>query len=79
MRFNQSPLSRFRVDAQLLIIGSGLIAVSFFGVQQLLKNLYLLRLGYDLSYIGLFSATGSLTYMVMSLLSKRWLQQRTIK
>ncbi|MFN8441468.1 MAG: MFS transporter [Caldilineaceae bacterium] len=69
MRFNQSPLSRFRVDAQLLIIGSGLIAVSFFGVQQLLKNLYLLRLGYDLSYIGLFSATGSLTYMVMSLLS----------
>ncbi len=53
----------------MLIVASGIFAVSFFGVQQLLKILYLLRLGYDLPYIGIFSAAGSLTYMVGSLLS----------
>lgn len=66
---NRLPLSRFRPDAQLLIVASGIFAVSFFGVQQLLKVLYLLRLGFDLPYIGIFSAAGSLTYMVGSLLS----------
>ncbi|MEZ4620668.1 MAG: MFS transporter [Caldilineaceae bacterium] len=64
-----TPLSlrRFTPDAQLLIVASGIFAVSFFGVQQLLKILYLIRLGYDLPYIGIFSATGSLAYMTMSL------------
>ncbi len=69
MIISQLRLNRFQLDARLLIIGSGIIAVSFFGVQNLLKSLYLLRMGYDLSYIGIFSAAGSLTYMVMSLLS----------
>ncbi|MCB0187092.1 MAG: hypothetical protein KDE31_22650, partial [Caldilineaceae bacterium] len=62
-------LRRFTPDAQQLILASGVFAVSFFGIQQLLKILYLLRLGYDLPYIGIFSATGSMTYMTMSLLS----------
>lgn len=62
-------LRRFTPDAQQLILASGIFAISFFGIQQLLKILYLLRLGFDLPYIGIFSATGSMTYMVMSLLS----------
>ena len=65
----QFTQARFSRDTQLLTIATGIFAVSFFGVQQLLKILYLLRLGFDLPYIGIFSAAGSLTYMVGSLLS----------
>ena len=54
-------------DVRLLMAVTGLMAVSFFGVQSLVKVLYVLRLGYGLEYIGLFNATGALTYMVMSL------------
>jgi MFS family permease len=54
-------------DVRLLILMSGLMAISFFGIQNLVKVLYVLRLGYGLEYIGLFNATGALTYMAMSL------------
>ena len=67
MLTTQLSLRRFTPDTQLLLIATGIFAVSFFGIQQLLKILYLLRLGYDLSYIGIFSAAGSLAYMFMSL------------
>src|SRR5262245_61049753 len=60
-------LSQFQRDAQLIIITSGIFAVSFFGIQQLLKVLYVLRLGYSLEYIGLFNATGAMAYMAMSI------------
>src|SRR5262245_32410746 len=60
-------LSEFQRDAQLLIITSGIFGVSFFGIQTLLKVLYMLRLGYGLEYIGLFSATGAIAYMAMSI------------
>lgn len=43
------------------------MSVSFFGIQNLIKILYVLRLGYGLEYVGLFSAMGALAYMVMSL------------
>lgn len=43
------------------------MSVSFFGVQNLIKVLYVLRLGYGLEYVGLFGAMGALAYMVMSL------------
>jgi len=59
--------SRFSRDAKLLIAVSGIFAVSFFGVQTLLKVLYLLRLGYSTEYIGLFNASGALVYMGMGL------------
>ena len=60
-------LSHFTLDARMLLVASAISAISFFGFQMLLQPLYLLRLGFDLSYLGLFSAVGSLTYMVMSL------------
>lgn len=61
------PLSDFRRDTKLLITASGLFSISFFGIQALLKVLYLLRLEYGLEYIGIFSATGALAYMTMSM------------
>lgn len=60
-------LRDFTPDAQMLLMASALSAISFFGIQMLLQPLYLLRLGFDLAYLGLYGATGSLTYMVMSL------------
>ena len=60
-------LGEFRRDTRLLLISSGIFSVGFFGVQTLLKVLYILRLGYGLEYIGVFTATSALTYMAMSL------------
>jgi MFS family permease len=57
----------FHRDVRLILAVSGLMAISFFGVQNLVKVLYVLRLGYGLEYIGLFNATGALAYMAMSL------------
>ena len=60
-------LGEFRKDTRLILISSGIFSVGFFGVQTLLKVLYILRLGYGLEYIGIFTATSALTYMAMSL------------
>jgi MFS family permease len=51
----------------MLIGASGLTAVSFFGIQMLLKSLYLLRLDYGPEYIGLYYSFGALTFMMMGL------------
>jgi MFS family permease len=49
------------------LIVSSLMSVSFFGIQQLLKILYVLRLGYGPEYVGIFNASGAFTWMIMSL------------
>jgi MFS family permease len=59
--------SHFGRDAKLLIAVSGIFAVSFFGIQMLLKVLYILRLGYGPEYVGLFGASSALAYMAMGL------------
>jgi MFS family permease len=58
------PFSR---DTKLLMAVSGLISVSFFGIQMLLKVLYVLRLGRGPEYVGWFLAASSLGYMGMGL------------
>ncbi len=60
-------LRQFQRDTRLILISSGIICVGFFGVQSLLKVLYVLRLGYGLGYIGVFTATPALMFMAMSL------------
>lgn len=60
-------LGEFRRDTRLILISSGIFSAGFFGVQTLLKVLYILRLGYGLEYVGLFTATPALMYMAMSL------------
>jgi MFS family permease len=64
---NLSQWGQFDRNVRLILASAGIFAISFFGIQSLLKVLYLLRLGYGLEYIGLFSATGAITYMAMSL------------
>lgn len=65
--FVQFSQTRFSRDVQLLTLATGILAVSFLGVQTLAKTLYILRLGYGLEYLGLFSAVGAIAYMVMGL------------
>ncbi|MFN2203219.1 MAG: MFS transporter [Caldilineaceae bacterium] len=60
-------LREFRRDTRLILIASGIFSVGLFGIQTLLKVLYVLRLGYGLEYIGLFTAASALTYMTMSM------------
>lgn len=67
MKIKLPSMHDFGRDASMLIIASGLFAVSFFGVQTLLKVLYVIRLGYGPEYIGLFNSIGAITYMSMGL------------
>lgn len=78
MRSLLSPFfsfSRFNRDVKLLLLATGILAISFFGVTALLKILYVLRLGYGPEYVGLFGASGALGYMAMSMPSG-WLGDR---
>ncbi|MBX3012295.1 MAG: MFS transporter [Caldilineaceae bacterium] len=67
MNLPNTTFSQLTRDAQLLILSSGLLAISFFGIQMLLAVLYILRLGYSVEYVGLYNAFGALTYIVSSL------------
>ena len=55
----------FGRETKLLIAAAGLFALCFYGMQQLLKVLYLLRLGHGPEYVGLFGAAGAFAYMGM--------------
>src|SRR5690349_21176675 len=65
--FKQFSNAQFSRDAQWITTATGVLAISFLGLQALLKVLYVLRLGYGLEYLGVFSATGAVAYMAMSL------------
>ena len=67
MRFKPSALSTFSRDTRLLFALSGMISISFFGIQMLLKVLYVLRLGYGPEYVGWFLAASSLAFMAMGI------------
>ena len=63
--FKLPSMHDFSRDARLLIVVTGILAISFFGLYALLRVIYVLRLGYGPEYVGIFSATGALTYMSM--------------
>ncbi|HUT19686.1 MAG TPA: MFS transporter [Anaerolineae bacterium] len=65
MRIRSGTFSRLERDAKLLIAVSGISAISFFGIQMLLKVLYILRLGHGPEYVGAFGASSALAYMAM--------------
>jgi MFS family permease len=67
VKFKLSALSPFSRDTRLLFAVSGLISISFFGIQMLLKVLYVLRLGYGPEYVGWFLAASSLGFMAMGI------------
>jgi MFS family permease len=54
-------------DTRLLIAASGLFAFPFYGIQMVLRVLYVLRLGHGPAYVGLFGSVGAFVYMTMGL------------
>ncbi len=67
MNLPTTTFSQLEREAKLIMFASGLLAISFFGIQMLLSVLYILRLGYSVEYVGLFNAAGSFTYILSSL------------
>ena len=57
----------FGRDTRLLIAATGLFALPFYGIQMVLRVLYVLRLGHGPEYVGLFSSVGAFAYMGMGL------------
>ena len=82
MKLKFTALSELSPNAKLLIATSGMLSVSFLGIQMLLKVLYMLRLDFATEYIGWFLAASSLAYMTMGLpsgaLGARFGQRRTM-
>jgi MFS family permease len=84
---NTSPtyLQRLRLfsrDVRLFLLSGALMGLCWMGVYGVLFNLYLLRLGYDLAFIGLINAAIALAYAVFALpagaLGGRWGIRRTM-
>lgn len=68
-RMIQSYLDALRLfsrNAWLFLISSGLSGFSYTGIYFLLANLFLLRLGHGEGFIGIFVATGALSFAVFS-------------
>ena len=60
-------LREYSRDARLLLALSGISAVVIYGIQGLLRSLYLLRLGFGTVYIGSYLGTHALAYMAMGI------------
>lgn len=75
-------LKRFNRDAWLFLISTALIGFSYMGIYIILFNLYLLRLGYGPSFIGLVNGVAQLGVVCFSLgagmLGGRWGSRRMI-
>ena len=68
-------LSHFDRNTKLLILAPGLIAVAFFGLQGMLKVIYVLRLGFGPKYIGVFNSIGAAIFMILGIPSG-WLGKK---
>ena len=64
-------LHLFSRDVRLYLSTAVLIGLSYFGIQAVLFNLYLLRLGYGPEFIGLVNAAGAVAFSVFCLPAAR--------
>lgn len=62
-----NPFSSFSRDVWLLSLATALLAGAHLGMMQLLKVLYVLRLGYGPEFVGTLFATGALSFMLASM------------
>ena len=60
-------LITFNRNIRLYLIAWGLLAFGYIGIQGVLFNLYLLRLGYDPELIGLLVGSGQLVWALLAL------------
>ena len=83
MFFNLLQNSRqYNHDVKMYLLTSVLLGFSYFGFLSVLMNLYLLRLGYDPTFIGLVNAGAPIAFATCAvpagLLGKRFGSRRTI-
>jgi MFS family permease len=76
-------LRHFNRDVRVLLTIAALVGFTIFGgIYTVLLNLYLLRLGYDSTFIGKVNATGLLAFATAALpagtLGSRWGMRRTM-
>jgi MFS family permease len=75
-------LSMFRPNVWLFLAATAINGFAFFGIYNLLLNLYLLRLGYGPQLIGLVNAVGPLAFGIGSIpagmISQRWGSRRAL-
>lgn len=57
----------FNDDVKRLLSSGGMIGFAYFGVMAVLFNLYLLRLGFDIKFIGLLIAAGQALWGIAAL------------
>jgi MFS family permease len=60
-------LFTFNRNIRLFLAGWALIAFAYFGIQGVLLNLYLLRLGFDTQFIGSLIASGQIVWALTAL------------
>ena len=60
-------LERLNRDVRLFMVSALVAGTCYMGLYFLLINLYLLRLGYDIEFIGIFVSTGAFSFAVFSL------------
>ncbi len=72
----------FSRNARLFLLTLGLATLIIDGVYAVVFNLYLLRLGYDPSFVGRINSAGLLTFAIASLpageMGKRWGSRRSM-
>ena len=72
----------FNRDTRLLMLAGTIHAIAVMGIYGVLLNLYLLRIGYGLEFIGLINATGLISFAVFSFpagyIARRWGIRRTM-
>lgn len=62
-----SVIRSFNGDVKRLLAAMGLVSFAYFGVVGVLFNLYLLRLGFGIEWIGLLYASGQVLWAAASL------------
>jgi len=80
LRTYLQAMGKLNRDVRLFLVSAVAGGVCYMGLYFLLINLYLLRLGYDLEFIGLFVATGAFSFALSSLpasmVGRRWGSRR---
>lgn len=82
MRAYLHAMRQFSYDVRMYLVVSGLFGLAYFGINSVILNLYLLRLGYGTEFIGLANAGTSLAFALTSIpagaIGARWGYRYTI-
>ena len=72
----------FNRDTRLFLVAGAIHAMAVVGIYGVLLNLYLVRMGYGIEFIGLINAAGLLSFAMSSVpagyVAQRWGIRRTM-